>query len=303
MRTFKLRGVSLKRVGSGIRMAAMTMGHTVEAFANLAHSCQDKRERKMANVMDQFRLDGRVAVVTGGSKGLGKAMAKGFCDAGACVVLCSRDSEAIRAAAAEVAAETNGDCVGLVADVTVPEQVDDLVAAVLERHGHIDVLVNNAGMNIRHPVEDFPVEEFDRIINVNLKGVWLCCRAVSRVMKRQGSGSVINMGSVLSLIGLAERTAYCSSKAAVVGLTKTLALEWAPSNVRCNAICPGPFLTEINHALLADPEKVRAVVGQTALNRWAELHEIQGAALFLASDASTYVTGSSLVIDGGWSAA
>jgi gluconate 5-dehydrogenase len=121
-------------------------------------------------------------------------------------------------------------------------------------------------------------------------------------MKKQGRGSVVNVSSVLGTIGLAERTAYCSSKAGVVGMTKTLALEWAPYGVRCNALCPGPFLTEINEALLSDPEKVKAVVGQTALNRWAELREIQGPALFLASDASSYMTGGVLVVDGGWSA-
>ena len=113
---------------------------------------------------------------------------------------------------------------------------------------------------------------------------------------------MINVGSALSAVGLAERTAYCSSKAGILGLTRTLALEWAPAGVRCNALCPGPFLTEINRPLLKEPEKVQAVVGQTALNRWAELHEIRGAAVFLASDASSYMTGSSLYVDGGWTA-
>lgn len=254
------------------------------------------------SVLEQFGLDGRVAVVTGGSKGLGKSMGHAFCEAGASVVLCSRSQAAVEAAAAEIAAQSGGRCVGMACDVTDPGQVAGLVASVRERFGAVDIWVNNAGMNIRHPVEDFPVAEFEQIVDVNLKGVWLCCRAVSPVMKAQGRGSVINVASVLGTIGLAERTAYCSSKFGVVGMTKTLALEWAPFNVRCNALCPGPFLTEINHALLSDPAKVQAVVGQTALKRWAELREIQGPALYLASDASSYMTGAVLVVDGGWSA-
>ncbi len=254
-------------------------------------------------ILDQFRLDNRCAVITGGSKGLGKSMARGFCEAGADTVICSRDTDAIHAAAEQIANETGSQCVGIPADVTDPADVDMLVDTAVRTFGGIDIWVNNAGMNIRHPIEQFPVAEFDAILNVNLKATWLCCRAVAPIMKQRGRGSVINMGSVLSSVGLAERTAYCSSKAGVVGLTKTLALEWAASGVRCNALCPGPFLTEINAAIADDPAKVEAVVGQTALHRWAELHEIQGAALFLASDASSYVTGSCLFVDGGWSAA
>jgi gluconate 5-dehydrogenase len=254
-------------------------------------------------VLEQFRLDGRVAVITGGSKGLGKAMAAGLVEAGAAVVLCSRHGQEAEAAAAEVAAAAGGTAIGIEADVTQPESVDHLVQAALARFGQIDVWVNSAGINIRHPIEDFPVEDFQRVLDVNLRGTWLCCRAVAPVLKRQQRGSVINLASVLGTIGLRERSAYCASKAGVIGLTRTLALEWAASAVRCNALCPGPFLTEINAALLADPAKARAVVGQTAFQRWAELREIQGPALFLASDASSYMTGAVLVLDGGWSAA
>jgi len=254
------------------------------------------------SVLEQFSLDGRVAVITGGSKGLGKSMGLAFREAGASVVLCSRSRDAVDAAADEIVDAAAEGCVGMRCDVTSPEAVSGLVRGVVERFGRIDIWVNCAGMNIRHPVEAFPVEEFDRIVDVNLKGTWLCCREVFPVMREQRAGSVINVSSVLGMIGLAERTAYCSSKFGVVGLTKTLALEWAPHNVRANALCPGPFLTEINEALLDDPEKVRAVVGRTALNRWAELEEIRGPALFLASDASSYMTGAALVVDGGWSA-
>ncbi|MBN2450956.1 MAG: glucose 1-dehydrogenase [Lentisphaeria bacterium] len=252
--------------------------------------------------LEQFSLAGRVAVVTGGSKGLGKSMARGFAEAGAGVVLCSRSRDGAEAAAREVREGLEVPCLGLAADVTQATDVDGLVGAVLEHFGRIDVWVNNAGINIRHPIEAFPIDEFERIVAVNLRGAWLCCRAVAGVMKGQRRGSVINVASVLGTVGLAERTAYCSSKFGVVGLTRALALEWAPAGVRCNALCPGPFLTEINHALLSDPAKVQAVVGRTALQRWAELEEIRGPALFLASDASSYMTGAALVVDGGWSA-
>jgi gluconate 5-dehydrogenase len=186
--------------------------------------------------------------------------------------------------------------------VTKEEDVDRVFGAAKEKYGHVDVVVNSAGINVRHLIEDFPLEDFKRVMDINMTGVWLCCRAAARIMKPQGSGSVINVASALSGVGLEERSAYCASKAGLIGLTKTLALEWASSGVRCNALCPGPFLTEINVPLLKEPEKVATLLGLTALNRWAELEEIRGAGLFLASDASSYMTGTSLYIDGGWNA-
>jgi len=254
------------------------------------------------NAMDQFRLDNRVALVTGGSKGLGKSMALGLAQAGAATVICSRHVDECGVVAEEIAAETGQQSVGMAADVTQEGDVDRLFGAAQAAFGRLDILINSAGINIRHLVEDFPADDFRHVIDINLTGTWLCCRAAGRIMKPQGRGSVINMGSALSAVGLVERTAYCSSKAGILGLTRTLALEWAPSGVRCNAICPGPFLTEINQPLLKEPEKLQAVVEQTALSRLAELHEIRGAAIFLASDASSYMTGAALFLDGGWTA-
>lgn len=255
------------------------------------------------NALEQFRLDDRVAVVTGGSRGLGKAMGLALAQAGAAVVLCSRHGDEAAAASAELSAATGRPGAGLACDVTDPAAVDRLVQTVTARFGRIDVWLNSAGINIRHPVEDFPIADFERVLDINLRGTWLCCRAVAPVLKKQGGGSVVNVASVLGTIGLRERSAYCASKSGVIGLTRALALEWAPCGVRCNALCPGPFLTEINRALLDDPAKAQAVVGQTAFLRWADLREIQGPALFLASDASSYMTGAVLVVDGGWSAA
>ena len=253
-------------------------------------------------VRELFSLDGRVAVVTGGSKGLGRSMALALAQAGARTVLVSRHIAEGQAAAAELAAATGRESVALAADVTQEEDVARLFADVSSRFGRIDVLVNNAGLNIRHPIEDYPAAEFRQVIDVNLTGAWLCCRAVAPILKRAKSGSVINLGSALSAISLPERSAYAAAKAGILGLTRTLALEWAPFGARCNALCPGPFLTEMNQPLLATPEKAQAILSQTAFNRWAELHEIRGAAVFLASDASSYMTGAALYVDGGWTA-
>lgn len=254
------------------------------------------------NVMEQFRLDGKVALITGGSKGLGASMAMGLAQAGATTIICSRTQADCDKVAAEIAGATGQESVGISGDVTKEADVDRVFKITLEKYGKLDVLINSAGINVRHLIEDFPFQEFQRIIDINLTGTWLCCRAAARVMKPQKSGSVVNVASALSAIGLPERTAYCSSKAGVIGLTQTLALEWASSNVRCNALCPGPFLTEINRPLLKEPEKVEKLLSNIALNRWAELHEIRGAALFLASDASSFMTGASLYLDGGWTA-
>lgn len=253
-------------------------------------------------VADLFRLDGRVAVVTGGSKGLGKSMALGLAQAGAATVLVSRDATSCAEAADEIHHATGQTSLGLAADVTDEAQVAALIATVRERCGRLDILINSAGVNIRHPLEEFPYADYQRVVDVNLTGTWLCCRAVAPIFKEQQSGVAINIGSALSLVGLGERTAYCASKSGVIGLTRALALEWAPYGARCNAICPGPFLTEMNLPLLEHPERVQAVVGRTAFGRWAELWEIRGAALFLASDASSYVTGTTLSVDGGWTA-
>lgn len=255
---------------------------------------------KDTNVLDFFRLDGRIAVITGGSKGLGRSMALGLGQAGAITVICSRHQDDCEMVAGEIAEETGQESFGMAIDVTSEDDVNQVFKGVVEKFGRLDVLINSAGINIRDPIDELTLEQFHQVIETNLTGSWLCCRAAAPAMKEQRRGSVINIGSTLSLVGLAERTPYCSSKSGVLGLTRALALEWAPFGVRCNAICPGPFLTEMNYPLLKDTAKVQNIIGQTALNRWAELHEIRGAALFLASDASSYVTGSFLMVDAGW---
>jgi NAD(P)-dependent dehydrogenase (short-subunit alcohol dehydrogenase family) len=262
-------------------------------------------ETSSPSIAELFSLRGRVALVTGGSKGLGLSIAHGFAQAGATVVLASRDEAACAERAAEIAREQEAggaQCVGVRLDVTDERDVAAVFAGVADRFGALDVVVNCAGINVRHPIEECPLDDFDRVLDINVRGSWLCCREAGRVMRPAGRGSVINLGSALSSVGLPDRTPYCSAKAGVLGLTRAAAVEWAGSGLRCNAICPGPFLTEMNRPLLAQPERAQAVVGQTALKRWGELHEIRGAALFLASDASSYVTGTALYVDGGWTA-
>jgi NAD(P)-dependent dehydrogenase (short-subunit alcohol dehydrogenase family) len=251
---------------------------------------------------DLFSLRGRVALVTGGGRGLGLSIAHGFAQAGATTVLVSRDASTCETSAQQVADASGEVCVGWGLDVTDEQDVAAVFARVVERFGALDIVVNGAGVNVRNPIEECSLEDFDTVHDVNVRGSWLCCREAGRVMRPSGRGSVINIGSALSAVGLADRTPYCTAKAGVLGLTRAAALEWAGSGLRCNTLCPGPFLTAMNRPLLAEPERAQAVVGRTALRRWGEMHEIRGAALFLASDASSYVTGTALYVDGGWTA-
>lgn len=248
-----------------------------------------------------FNLKGRCAIVTGGSKGLGLAMAAGLASAGADLLLVSRHAEEAAAAAADLTREFGVRALGHAADVRDPEQVDGFVAAAVAAFGGVDVLINSAGINIRGPVSDLKLEEFERVLGINVTGTWLCCRAVLPQMRVRKWGRIINISSALGMVGLSGRTPYTASKGAVLQLTRTLALECAQDGINVNAICPGPFLTDMNRSI-ADTEDGARLVGLTALKRWARLEEIQGAAIYLASEAASYVTGSSLVVDGGWTA-
>ncbi len=249
-----------------------------------------------------FNLKGKCALITGGSKGLGLAMAAGLASAGADVALLNRNLEEGRAAADQLQKDYGVKAKAYAANVTDMAEVEAVVASVVKSFGHVDILINSAGINIRGAIDELKPEEFQQVMEVNVTGTWNTSRAVTPYMKKQGSGRIINMASTLGLVGLANRTPYATSKGAVVQMTRALGLELAPFNINVNAICPGPFLTEMNIPIADTPEAKNFIVGATALARWGELKEIQGAAIFLASDAGSYMVGSMLTVDGGWTA-
>lgn len=249
-----------------------------------------------------FNLEGRSAIITGGSKGLGLAMAAGLASAGANILLVNRNEAEGASAAHSLQAQYPVQIKSFNADITNQAETEAMVNYAIESFGRIDILINSAGINIRGGINEVSVDDFNKVLQVNVTGTWLACRAVTPHMKSQGSGKIINLASTLGLVGLANRTPYTSSKGAVVQMTRALALELAPFNINVNAICPGPFLTEMNQSIAGTEEAKNFIVGATALARWARLEEIQGAAIFLASAASSYMVGTILTVDGGWTA-
>ena len=254
------------------------------------------------SVLDRFRLDGRVALVTGGSRGLGKAMAEALASAGAKVAVSARSLESAEAAAREIAVSTGSTALGLAAEITHGDEVEAMVAHLLDTFGRLDIVVNNAGVNVRGPIDELSEGDFDRVIATNLKGPWLVCRAAGKAMKERHYGRVINVSSMLAEVSLPGRTPYASSKGGLTMMTKTLALEWAPFNITVNALCPGPFATEMNLPLINDPKTQATFTSKIPLGRWGDPAELGPAAVFLASEASSFITGTSLFIDGGYTA-
>jgi len=253
-------------------------------------------------VLEKFKLNNRVAIITGGNRGLGKAMAMALAEAGGQVAITSRNLDQAQTVADQIASVTGQACRGYACNVTVPEQVETLVTQVVEDFGQVDIVVNNAGINIRGPIDQLSLTEFKAVQDTNVTGVWLMCRAVAPLIKTSPCGRVINLGSILSQVSISNRTPYATSKGAVLQMTRTLALEWAPFGITVNAILPGPFGTEMNRSLLDDPEEYRTFVSKIPLGRWGEPEEIGGLVVFLASEAASFITGSGILIDGGWTA-
>ncbi len=249
-----------------------------------------------------FSLRGKTALVTGGSKGLGKAIGGALAGAGASVALVSRNLDECQATAKELAEQTGSRVVALAADVSRSDEVDRMVAEALAQLGQLDILVNNAGVNIRGDVVDYRDEDWFNVLNTNLSSAFFCCRAVGRHLLERKSGRVINLASMMGAVSMPGRVAYSSSKAALVGLTKTLALEWGAHGITVNAICPGPFATEMNLPLINNPEVATSFTSRIPVGRWGNVDEVGAAALYLASDLAAFTTGTTLFVDGGWTA-
>jgi len=250
-----------------------------------------------------FRLDGRAAVVTGASSGMGVEFARALAAAGARVVLAARRKERLEALAEEIR-KSGGEALAVACDVACEADVDALVEVAWSGFGRIDVLVNNAGFNTLVPAEDLPLADWRAEIDVNLTGVFLCAQRFGRRMLAAGGGSIVNVASILGLVGSGQvrQAAYAASKGGVVNLTRELAAQWARRGVRVNALAPGWFPTEMTGDMFGDEGSLRWMKSRTPMGRNGELSELVGPLLLLASDASAFMTGHTLVVDGGWTA-
>ncbi len=253
---------------------------------------------------DMFRLDGKIAIVTGGAGGIGEALALGLGNQGATVVVSSRNQQAIDAVAKKITDESGNEALAIASDVTDAGSVQKLVDAVVEKYGRIDILVNAMGMNIKHPAFDYKMEDWDKLFDVNVKGTMIMCKAVGKVMDKQKGGAIVNLSSVRGIRGYTGgNTGYCATKGAVELITKALALEWAPSGIRVNALGPALVITPGTKHIAEDPALAAKYAAAVPMGRIGLPEDMVGAVVYLASDAASFVSGQTIYVDGGLTAA
>lgn len=249
--------------------------------------------------MKPNELEGKVALVTGASRGLGRSMSVALANYGAHVVLVGRDKKCLAETADEIAAN-GGKSTTHQVDVTQPDQVKSLTESVISQLGTLHILINNAGINNRKHLVEFSYEEWQEILNTNLTSAFLVSNAFVPHMIKNNWGRVINMTSILSHVGLPGRTGYCTTKAGLLGFTKALAMELAGNGITVNGISPGPHATEMNKVILDDPERNKAFLARIPTGAWGQVEDIGELAAFLCSDAAKFITGTDIVADGGW---
>ncbi len=247
-----------------------------------------------------FSLHGKVSIVTGAGRGLGYGIARALAGAGSDLIVVSRSTHELEHVSQEIITKTKRKVLPLSLDLTREGEIERLIKAVLDKFGRIDVLVNNAGTNIRKPFLEITQKEFDDVVHLNLRAVFFLTQAIVKKMMKQKKGKIINIASLGSQIGLRNISVYTATKGGIASLTKTLALELAPYNINVNAIAPGYYRTKMTEAVFQDEDRYRWILSRIPMGRVGVLEDLEGTAIFLASSASDYVTGQIVFVDGGW---